>query len=83
MTKKPAYSWELFLPIANMDANIALILFFDALVGFLSRLVGVGGGFLAFPASGVHMSAVVPLVLGAAVGILLNAIFHRSHWTAS
>ncbi len=40
---------ELFLPIAHMDVNIALILFYGALVGFLSGLVGVGGGFLITP----------------------------------
>ncbi len=32
-----------------MDVNIVLILFYGALVGFLSGLVGVGGGFLITP----------------------------------
>jgi uncharacterized protein len=40
---------ELFLPIAHMDVNIAQILLYGALVGFLSGLVGVGGGFLITP----------------------------------
>jgi uncharacterized protein len=40
---------ELFLPIALMDVNIALILCYGAVVGFLSGLVGVGGGFLITP----------------------------------
>jgi len=40
---------ELFLPIAHMDVNVVLILFYGALVGFLSGLVGVGGGFLITP----------------------------------
>ena len=40
---------EFFLPIAHMDVNIVLILFYGALVGFLSGLVGVGGGFLITP----------------------------------
>jgi uncharacterized membrane protein YfcA len=40
---------EFFLPIAHMDVNIVLILFYGAVVGFLSGLVGVGGGFLITP----------------------------------
>lgn len=40
---------EIFLPIAHMDVNVALILFYGALVGFLSGFVGVGGGFLITP----------------------------------
>jgi len=40
---------ELFLPIAHMDVNIVLILLYGGLVGFLSGLVGVGGGFLITP----------------------------------
>ena len=40
---------EIFLPIAHMDVNIVLILLYGAVVGFLSGLVGVGGGFLITP----------------------------------
>jgi hypothetical protein len=40
---------EFFLPIAHMDVNIVLISSYGALVGFLSGLVGVGGGFLITP----------------------------------
>src|ERR1039458_8633227 len=40
---------EFFLPIAHMDVNIVLIMFYGAVVGFLSGLVGVGGGFLITP----------------------------------
>jgi len=40
---------ELFLPIAHMDVNIVLILLYGCLVGFLSGLIGVGGGFLITP----------------------------------
>ncbi|MGA7979686.1 MAG: sulfite exporter TauE/SafE family protein [Chromatiaceae bacterium] len=40
---------EIFLPIAHMDVNVLLILCFGAVVGFLSGLVGVGGGFLITP----------------------------------
>ena len=40
---------ELFLPTAHMDINLLLILVFGGAVGFLSGLVGVGGGFLITP----------------------------------
>lgn len=40
---------SLFLPIAHMDVNVLLILLYGAVVGFLSGLVGVGGGFLITP----------------------------------
>ncbi len=40
---------EVFLPIAHMDVDLLLILFFGGIVGFLSGLVGVGGGFLITP----------------------------------
>lgn len=40
---------DIFLPIAHMDVNLLLILFFGGIVGFLSGLVGVGGGFLITP----------------------------------
>ena len=40
---------ELFLPIAHMDINIVQVLLYGAVVGFLSGLVGVGGGFLITP----------------------------------
>ena len=40
---------ELFLPIAHMDINVVLIALYGLLVGFLSGLVGVGGGFLITP----------------------------------
>lgn len=40
---------EIFLPIAHMDVNIVLILLYGAVVGSLSGLVGVGGGFLIAP----------------------------------
>jgi uncharacterized membrane protein YfcA len=40
---------EIFLPIAHMDVNLFVILLFGGIVGFLSGLVGVGGGFLITP----------------------------------
>ncbi len=40
---------EVFLPIAEVQINIVLFLFVSFVVGFLSGLFGVGGGFLMTP----------------------------------
>ena len=40
---------EVYLPIAEVSVNILLILFLSFLVGLLSGLFGVGGGFLMTP----------------------------------
>ena len=41
--------FQIYLPIAEMSVNIALILSLGVAVGFLSGLFGVGGGFLLTP----------------------------------
>ena len=40
---------EIYLPIAEVQINIILILFVSFVIGFLSGLFGVGGGFLMTP----------------------------------
>ncbi|MDC1476211.1 sulfite exporter TauE/SafE family protein [Pelagibacteraceae bacterium] len=40
---------EVFLPIAEVQINVVLILFVSYVIGFLSGLFGVGGGFLMTP----------------------------------
>jgi len=40
---------QLYLPIAEMSLNIFLVIGLGALVGFLSGMFGVGGGFLMTP----------------------------------
>ena len=40
---------EVYLPIAEVQINIVLILFVSYVIGFLSGLFGVGGGFLMTP----------------------------------
>ena len=40
---------ELYLPVAELSVNWAMILGMGAAVGFLSGMFGVGGGFLLTP----------------------------------
>ena len=40
---------EVYLPIADVQINVVLILFVSFIIGFLSGLFGVGGGFLMTP----------------------------------
>ena len=40
---------EVYLPIAEVQVNIILVLFVSFVIGFLSGLFGVGGGFLMTP----------------------------------
>tara|TARA_Y100000590_G_scaffold8169_1_gene10278 strand:+ start:10936 stop:12027 length:1092 start_codon:yes stop_codon:yes gene_type:complete len=40
---------EIYLPIAEVQINVILILFVSYIIGFLSGLFGVGGGFLMTP----------------------------------
>ena len=40
---------EVFLPIAEVQINIVLFLLVSFIIGFLSGLFGVGGGFLMTP----------------------------------
>jgi hypothetical protein len=39
----------IYLPIAEMPVNVALVLLVSAAIGFVSGLVGVGGGFIMTP----------------------------------
>jgi len=56
---------DIYLPIAGMSVNILLILGLGALVGFLSGLFGVGGGFLLTP---LLMMIGIPPAVAAASG---------------
>ena len=72
---------EIFLPIAHMDVNLWLILLFGGVVGLLSGLVGVGGGFLITPL--LIFTGVPPIVAvatGAAQIVGTSAGGSYAHW---
>jgi uncharacterized protein len=56
---------DIYLPIAGMSVNIFLILGLGGLVGFLSGIFGVGGGFLLTP---LLMMIGIPPAVAAASG---------------
>ena len=47
---------DVFLPIAQVFINPVEILLISAIVGVLSGLFGVGGGFLMTPVSYTHLT---------------------------
>jgi uncharacterized membrane protein YfcA len=56
---------HVFLPVAGLSTDLSLVVAVGALVGFLSGLVGVGGGFLLTP---ILMMIGVPPTIAAASG---------------
>jgi uncharacterized protein len=56
-------SWSVYLPIAGNSVNVFILLGLGGLVGFLSGLFGVGGGFLMTP---LLMMVGIPPVVAAA-----------------
>jgi uncharacterized membrane protein YfcA len=54
---------KVYLPIAGMSINVLLLLGLGGLVGFLSGLFGVGGGFIMTP---LMMMAGIPPAVAAA-----------------
>jgi len=50
VTRETWAGMQLYLPIAEISVNVFLLLGLGGLIGFLSGLFGVGGGFLTTPA---------------------------------
>ena len=63
---------DIYLPIAEMSVNAPLLVALGALVGFISGLFGIGGGFLMTP-------VLVLMGIPAAVAVASEA----NHVTAS
>ena len=55
---------NLYLPIAEISANVLLFLGMGAAVGFLSGLFGVGGGFIMIPAMIYILRVPTNIVIG-------------------
>lgn len=72
---------EIFLPIAHMDVNILTIVFFGAVVGLLSGLVGVGGGFLITPLLiFIGVPPLIAVATGSAQIVGTSAAGSYAHW---
>ncbi len=71
---------QLYLPIAEVSVNAFLILGLGGIVGFLSGMFGVGGGFLITP---LLFFIGVPPAVAVATGANQVASWHSSSERAS
>jgi uncharacterized membrane protein YfcA len=72
---------QIYLPIAEMSANLFVLLGMGAAVGFLSGMFGVGGGFLMTPLLiffGVPPAVAVGTEANQIVAAALSGVF--AHW---
>ena len=66
---------DIYLPVAEMSVNLLSVLGLGGVIGFLSGLFGVGGGFLMTPV--LILMGIPPAV---AVGTQHGLLLRRSVW---
>ena len=76
-------SWNFYLPIAGRSLNVFMLLGLGAIVGFLSGLTGVGGGFLMTPL--LIMAGIPPTIAAASdsnqiVAATTSGTYHINLW---
>jgi len=72
---------EIYLPIIEYNINFFSIIFLSLLVGFLSGLFGIGGGFFLTPLLiffGIPANFAVPNVANSILGISVSGAV--THW---
>ena len=72
---------QIYLPIAEMSADVILLLGLGGLVGFLSGLFGVGGGFLMTPLLiflGIPPAVAVATQANQVIASSVSGVF--AHW---
>lgn len=73
--------FQIYLPIAELPVNVLLVLGMGALVGFLSGMFGVGGGFLMTPLlifSGIPPAVAVATQANQTVASSISGVV--AHW---
>ena len=61
---------DIYLPIAGMSVNALLIVALGGLVGLLSGMFGVGGGFVLVPALVLALSFPMPVAVGTSLLVI-------------
>ena len=62
----------IYLPIAELSVNLFVLLAMGAAVGFLSRMFGVGGGFVIVPALTLALSMSMPVAIGTSLAVIVG-----------
>jgi len=73
--------FQIYLPIAEMSVDISLVLGMGGIIGFLSGLFGVGGGFLITPLL-IFIGVPPPVAVGSSVNQVVAASVSGAiaHW---